>query len=103
MRVEARDGTGLHVREDGDPAGHPVVFANSLGTDLGLWDDILPLLKPGLRIVRWDKRGHGRSDVPAPPYAMGTLISDAEAVIEAAGITACSFVGLSIGGLIAQG
>ena len=103
MRIEARDGIGLHVQDEGDPAGHPVVFANSLGTDLRLWDDILPHLKPGLRIVRWDKRGHGGSDVPEPPYAMGTLISDAEAVIEALGITQCSFVGLSIGGLIAQG
>jgi 3-oxoadipate enol-lactonase len=49
----------IHYREDGDPSGAPVVFANSLGTDLRLWDDVLPLLPPGLRIIRYDKRGHG--------------------------------------------
>ncbi|MGR3542569.1 MAG: 3-oxoadipate enol-lactonase [Hasllibacter sp.] len=92
---------GLHWREDGDPGGAPVVFANSLGTDLRLWDPVLPHLPPGLRILRWDKPGHGLSD-PAAPYGMGHLVSDAEAVIEAAGTREVAFVGLSIGGMIAQ-
>ena len=35
----------IHWREDGDPAGAPVVFANSLGTDLTLWDAVLPLFR----------------------------------------------------------
>ena len=37
----------LHWRADGDPEGRPVVFANSLGTDLTLWDAVLPLLPEG--------------------------------------------------------
>lgn len=97
------DGTRLHVREEGDPDGSPVVFANSLGTDLRLWDALLPLLPPGHRYIRYDKRGHGRSDVPPAPYAMGTLISDAETILDHLDIVSCTFVGLSIGGLIAQG
>ncbi len=101
--VTARDGTRLHVLDDGDPDGRPVAFANSLGTDTRLWNAVLPLLPPGLRLIRYDKRGHGRSDVPPPPYAMGTLVSDAEAVLDALGVTGCAFVGLSIGGMIAQG
>ncbi len=44
--------------------GAPVVFANSLGTDFRLWDKVLPLLPPGLRIIRYDKRGHGLSSCP---------------------------------------
>ena len=98
-----KDGTRLHLREDGDPGGAPVVFANSLGTDLRLWDAVLPLLPPGYRFIRYDKRGHGRSDVPEGPYQMGTVVSDAEAILEALDVTACTFVGLSIGGMIAQG
>ncbi len=98
-----KDGTRLHIREGGDPGGTPVVFANSLGTDTRLWDALLPLLPPGHRFVRYDKRGHGRSDVPPQPYRMGTLISDAEAILDHLGVTGCTFVGLSIGGLIAQG
>jgi 3-oxoadipate enol-lactonase len=93
----------LHWREDGDPAGAPVVFANSLGTDLRMWDKLIPLLPQGLRMVRYDKRGHGLSSCPTGPYAMGALVRDAERLIDALGIRDCVFVGLSVGGLIAQG
>ncbi|WP_179378982.1 3-oxoadipate enol-lactonase [Jannaschia marina] len=103
LSVTARDGTRLHAEITGPADGRALVFANSLGSDLRLWDAVLAHLPPGLRVLRWDKRGHGRSDVPEPPYAMGTLVADAEAVIEAAGLRAVTFCGLSIGGMIAQG
>jgi len=93
----------IHYREDGDPGGAPVVFANSLGTDYRLWDPILPLLPPGLRIIRYDKRGHGLSSCPPAPYAMGALITDVERLLDHLGVKDCLFVGLSIGGMIAQG
>ena len=103
MQVALANGVGLNWREDGDPAGYPVVFANSLGTDMRLWDQVLPLLPRGLRIIRFDKRGHGLSDCPPAPYAMEDLVSDAEALLDGLGLRACVFVGLSIGGMIGQG
>lgn len=93
----------LHYREDGDPNGAPVVFANSLGTDLRLWDPILPLLPAGLRIIRYDKRGHGLSDCPKGPYSMGSLVRDVERLMDMLNVRDALFVGLSIGGMIAQG
>ncbi len=93
----------LNYREDGDPDGAPVVFANSLGTDYRLWDQLLPLLPQGLRIIRYDKRGHGLSSCPAAPYTMGALITDAERLLDHLKVRDCLFVGLSIGGMIAQG
>lgn len=93
----------IHYRVDGPEDGAPVVFANSLGTDMRLWDPILPLLPEGLRIIRWDKRGHGLSTVPAGPYKMGALISDCERLLDHLEVKQCVFVGLSIGGMIAQG
>ncbi|MDJ0822253.1 MAG: 3-oxoadipate enol-lactonase [Paracoccaceae bacterium] len=93
----------LHYRVDGPEDGTPVVFANSLGTDFRLWDPILPLLPPGLRILRFDKRGHGLSDVPPGPYSMGALVTDTERLMDHLGFKQAIFVGLSIGGLIAQG
>ncbi|WP_299293095.1 3-oxoadipate enol-lactonase [uncultured Tateyamaria sp.] len=93
----------LHYRIDGPEDGAPVVFANSLGTDMRLWDPILPLLPAGLRILRYDKRGHGLSTCPPAPYAMGTLVSDVERLMDMTGFADACFVGLSIGGLIAQG
>jgi 3-oxoadipate enol-lactonase len=103
MKIARLGDVALHWREDGDPGGAPVVFANSLGTDLRLWDDIVPLLPPGLRIIRYDKRGHGLSSCPPAPYSMGALVTDAERLLDHLGVTGCVFVGLSIGGMIAQG
>ena len=93
----------LHYRVDGPDDGPPVVFANSLGTDLRLWDAVLPLLPEGLRIIRFDKRGHGLSSCPPAPYSMGALITDTERLLDHLGVRDCLFVGLSIGGMIAQG
>ena len=93
----------LHYRVEGDPGGTPVVFANSLGTDFRLWDKIIPLLPDGLRILRFDKRGHGLSSCPGDDYRMDELVEDCAGLIKALGFEGCLFVGLSIGGLIAQG
>ena len=93
----------LHYRIDGDPEGAPVVFANSLGTDLRLWDLVLPLLPKGLKFIRYDKRGHGLSSLPPAPYAMGALVRDAERLLDHLEVRDCVFVGLSIGGMIGQG
>jgi 3-oxoadipate enol-lactonase len=100
-----REGVSLYVRVDGvtEADAPTIVFANSLGTDTSLWDPVVPLLPTELRIVRYDKRGHGRSSVPAAPYSMGALIADAEAVCDALSVRDSVFVGLSVGGMIAQG
>ena len=93
----------LNYREDGEATGAPIVFANSLGTDLRLWDDVLAHLPGGLRIIRYDKRGHGLSSCPPAPYSMGALVSDIEALLDHLEVREALFVGLSIGGMIAQG
>lgn len=93
----------LNVEESGDPNGAPLVFANSLGTDIRAWDPILPFLPDGLRIIRYDMRGHGRSDVPTPPYKMGSLVNDAALLLDKLGVRDAVVVGLSIGGMVAQG
>ena len=47
MRALRLDDVTLHYAEQGDPNGPPIVFANSLGTDMRLWDGILPFLPDG--------------------------------------------------------
>ncbi|MCK0149659.1 3-oxoadipate enol-lactonase [Marivita sp. S6314] len=94
----------LNYRIDGDPDGAPVVFSNSLGTDLRLWDKVIARMpKTGLKYIRYDKRGHGLSDCPKPPYAMGALVRDVEQLMDHLSVRDAVFVGLSIGGMIAQG
>ncbi|PIL20298.1 3-oxoadipate enol-lactonase [Puniceibacterium antarcticum] len=103
MHIANLDDIRLHHRIDGDPDGAPVVFSNSLGTDLRLWDQIIPLLPKGLKFIRYDMRGHGLSDCPPAPYGMGALVSDVEKLMDHLGVRDAVFVGLSIGGMIAQG
>ena len=103
MKIFDTGDVRLHYRVDGPDDGAPVVFANSLGTDMRLWDQILPLLPTGLRIIRYDKRGHGLSSCPPAPYSMGALITDVERLLDFLEVKNCVFVGLSIGGMIAQG
>lgn len=103
MRLVRTNRILTHVLESGDPAGRPVLFANSLGTDLRVWDRLLPELPEGLRLIRYDKRGHGLSDCPPPPYGMGDLVADAAGLLDALEVRGAVVVGLSIGGMIAQG
>lgn len=103
MKIADFGDVQLNYRVDGDPDGAPVVFSNSLGTDYRLWDQVLPLLPKGLRIIRYDKRGHGLSSCPDAPYTMGGLVRDAERLLDLLNVRDCLFVGLSIGGMIAQG
>lgn len=93
----------LNAELSGPPGGAPLVLIHALGTSLAIWDDLLPLLPPGLRLLRLDLRGHGQSDAPPGPYAMGALIRDTERLMEHFGLKEAVILGLSIGGLIAQG
>lgn len=103
MKIAQFPDVSLHYRVDGPDDGPTVVFANSLGTDMRLWDPILRMLPEGLRLIRFDKRGHGLSSCPDSPYSMGSLISDTERLLDLLEVRDCVFVGLSIGGMIAQG
>lgn len=103
MQVAVLDGLCVHYAESGTRSGPPVVFANSLGTDLRLWDKVLPLLPQSCRYIRYDKRGHGLTDAPRQPYRMGQLVGDAERLMDHLEVRDAVFVGLSIGGMIAQG
>lgn len=103
MNVLMLDGIPMHWREDGDPEGAPVVFSNSLGTDLRLWDKVVARLPSGLRLIRYDTRGHGLSGAPEGPYKMGTLVRDLEQLLDHLNIRDAVIVGLSMGGMIAQG
>jgi 3-oxoadipate enol-lactonase len=101
MLAIRHQGRTIHAAVSGNADGMPLVFANSLGTDLRVWDPLLPLLPPGLRLVRYDKRGHGLSD-GAGAWTIDDLVADLEALMEALGIGSAVVCGLSVGGMIAQ-
>ena len=93
----------LNAELHGPASGPALVLVHALGTSLQVWDDLIPLLPPTLRILRFDLRGQGASDVPPAPYAMGALIRDTERLMDHFALKDAVIVGLSIGGLVAQG
>lgn len=100
MQVLNRPWGAMHFRTDGPQDGPAVLFANSLGTDLRLWDRVLDLM-PDIRAIRFDKRGHGLSD-DAGDVSIDDLAQDAAALIRHLDAGPVIVVGLSIGGMIAQ-
>lgn len=96
------DDLRLNAVLDGPSDSPPLVLIHALGTDLTIWDGVVARL-PRHRILRFDLRGHGASDCPPPPYAMGALIRDAERLMTHAGMAEAVVVGVSLGGLVAQG
>jgi 3-oxoadipate enol-lactonase len=103
MQMIKLNGITVHYQEEGDPNGAPVVFSNSLGTDLRLWDQLVALLPKGLRLIRYDMRGHGLTTAPDGDYFMGDLVADAAALLDHLQVKGCIFIGLSIGGMVVQG
>jgi len=88
----------MHYEVSG-PAGAPtLVFSNSLGTDLSMWDGQAPEFAKKYRVVRYDKRGHGQSSAPAGPYGIETLGRDVLALFDFLQLDKVHFCGLSIGG-----
>lgn len=93
----------VHYADQGPADGPTLLFANSLGTDFRLWNAVVERLPDTLRIIRYDKRGHGLTDAPDGPYFMGDLVADAGRLLDHLKARDVVVVGLSIGGFIAQG
>ncbi len=92
----------LNARQDGPASAPPLIFVHALGLDLTIWDAVTGRL-PNHRILRYDQRGHGASDVPEAPYTMGSLIRDAERLMDHFEMRNAVIIGLSLGGMVAQG
>ncbi len=92
----------VHHAADGPPGAPWLVLANSLGTDLRVWDLLLPRLAGRFRCLRYDKRGHGLTDATPGPYAMQQLADDLARLLDTYQAKQVIVCGLSIGGMIAQ-
>lgn len=92
----------LHFEDEGPASAPTIVFVNSLGTDLRIWNKVAAQLRPGRRILRYDLRGHGLSDAPVASYALDDHVGDLAALMDARSIEAALIVGLSVGGMIAM-
>ena len=90
----------LHHRLEG-PADAPVlVLANSVGSDLSMWDPQAAALGDRFRLLRYDHRGHGGSPVPDGPYSIADLGGDLLALLDRLELARVHLCGLSLGGMV---
>jgi 3-oxoadipate enol-lactonase len=96
------DGCPLNVEVDGSIGAPVLMLSNSLGTDLHMWDDQAGEWAKHFRLVRYDRRGHGKSGLTPGPYSMERLGRDVLAILDALKIAKTSWCGLSMGGMVGQ-
>jgi 3-oxoadipate enol-lactonase len=102
MTFTRANGIVLHHQVLGPADAPALVFANSLGCDLRIWQQVVPSFTDRYHVVLYDKRGHGLSDVPPAPYTIDDHANDLLALLDSLKIEAAAIVGLSVGGMIAQ-
>jgi 3-oxoadipate enol-lactonase len=96
-------GGRLFTRVDGEDVRPWLVLSNSLAADHTMWDPQIPLLTKRYRVLRYDTRGHGRSDAPPAPYSFDDLVGDVRAVMDHYRVERAAYMGLSLGGMTGLG
>jgi 3-oxoadipate enol-lactonase len=99
MPVIDADGTPINVSVEGKAGAPVLMFSNSLGTDLHMWDEQARTFAKSHRVVRYDQRGHGKSGAPAGPYSIERLGRDVLAILNALELPRVTYCGLSMGGM----
>jgi 3-oxoadipate enol-lactonase len=100
MRINA-NGINFNTQIDGPESAPWLVFSNSLLTNLSMWDDQVAELKKSFRILRYDQRGHGGTQVTEGRYSFDLLVADVVALLDALSIKRAHFAGISMGGMTA--
>jgi 3-oxoadipate enol-lactonase len=99
MPVIDANGMAINVEIEGRSDAPSLMFSNSLGTNLHMWDDQAKALSKHFRVIRYDQRGHGKSAAPEGPYSIERLGRDVLAILNALEIKQTHFCGLSMGGM----
>lgn len=93
-------GARIRYRIEGAPYAPVIVLSNSLGTNLVMWDAQMPAMIERFRVLRYDSRGHGQSEIAPGPYTIERLARDVVALLDELGIARAHFCGLSMGGMV---
>ena len=100
MKFVTVKGITIHYAVEGLEEGVPLLFINSLGSDLRLWDGLIPYFNQHFPIIRYDKRGHGLSDCLPGPYSICDHSNDLSGLLEHLQVKDVILIGISVGGLI---
>ena len=81
--VVSADGTELHVRAYGSPDADPIVLSHGWVCSTEFWNPQVNALAEKYRVITYDQRGHGRSDIGSAPLTPDVLADDLAAVLAA--------------------
>ena len=101
MRIKA-NGIQMNYELSGKKESPLIVLSHSLASSLVMWNPQMDALNPHFQVLRYDMRGHGKTDVTPSPYTLELLAEDVIGLLDALDIDRVHFVGLSIGGMIGQ-
>lgn len=93
------NGIEIHYQFDGSEIAPVLLLSNSLGTNLGMWDEQISEFTSHFRVLRYDKRGHGQTEVPEGEYTIDQLGEDVVALLDVLQLEKVFYCGLSIGGM----
>ena len=93
----------LNVEVTGSLDLPKIIFSNSLGSDLRMWNPQVEAMKDKYCIIRYDKRGHGKSSPAQGPYSFDMLENDVIKIMDNLEVKKANFVGLSMGGMTSLG
>jgi 3-oxoadipate enol-lactonase len=96
------NGIQMNYELSGKKESPVIVLSHSLASSLVMWNPQMDALNPHFQVLRYDLRGHGKSDVTPGPYTLELLAEDVIGLLDALDIDRVHFVGLSIGGMIGQ-
>jgi len=96
------DGCLLNISVEGRDGGPTVMLSNSLGTTLQMWEPQMRALTQLFRVIRYDRRGHGKSSAPPGPYSIERFGRDVIAILDDLNIDKVHWCGLSMGGMVGQ-
>jgi len=100
MNFMIRNDLTTHYALEGTGEGIPLVFVNALGTDLRIWDGVVPHLTDRYPVLRFDNRGHGLTGCPPAPYTIHDFSTDLLGLLDQLEISQAILVGISVGGMI---
>lgn len=100
MSFTSVPGARLYWKLEGRETAPALILLNSIGTDMDLWDGLLPALRQHFRLLRIDTRGHGASTAEPGDLSLDLLARDILAVADDAGLPRFSLAGVSLGGMI---
>ena len=82
--------------------GPPLLLIHGLGYARWGWEPVVDRLAERFRVLVFDNRGIGESEVPPGPYTAAEMAEDAVRVLDEAGVGRAHVVGTSLGGMVAQ-